>query len=321
MIDVAPLQAWLATHGWADADIEALQGDVSPRRYLRVRRRAAARASTLAILAVYPESVRPSAARFLRTGALLDAAGVRVPRVLAVDLDAGLMLIEDLGRETLYERALDWSGRAPWWQKAATTIRALREIPATALVDLNPALDTELLRRELRQTAELVLEPALGGEQALLDDTNAALDAVCVALGAAPAVPCHRDYMARNLVPLADGDLAVLDHQDLRLGPPAYDWASLLNDSLFAPPGLESALLADAGEAGVEVEAYRQAAVQRGFKAAGTFVSFSRRGSDRHLPLVAPTLARALAHLSALDLAPGLAPALGTALRRADLLK
>ena len=95
MIDVAPLQAWLATHGWADADIEALQGDVSPRRYLRVRRRAAARASTPAILAVYPESVRPSAARFLRTGALLDAAGVRVPRVLAVDLDAGLMLIEE----------------------------------------------------------------------------------------------------------------------------------------------------------------------------------------------------------------------------------
>ena len=38
----------------------------------------------------------------------------------------------------------------------------------------------------------------------------------------------------------------MLDHQDLRLGPPFYDLASLLNDTLFPPPDAEEALLAAA---------------------------------------------------------------------------
>ena len=308
--------AWLDARGWGGAALEALAGDVSPRRYLRVRR-----GGDLGILAFYPEAVRPQAARFLRTGELLVGAGVRVPRVLEADLDSGLMLLEDLGRETLYERALDWPAREPWWLQAGASIRALRTIQNAELLTLNPALDTELLRRELRQTAELVLEPALEREPALLGDTLAALDAICVALGATEAVPCHRDYMARNLVPLANGELAVLDHQDLRLGPPAYDWASLLNDSLFAPAELEGKLLDQAGPAGVEMEAYRQAAVQRGFKAVGTFVSFARRGSDRHLPLVAPTLDRALSHFARLEPGRSLAAALRRALTGADLLQ
>jgi aminoglycoside/choline kinase family phosphotransferase len=314
--DIAPLNAWLATAGWPAATLEALPGDVSPRRYLRVRR-----GNDRGILAVYPEAVRAQAARFLRTGELLGDAGVRVPRVLASDLDAGLMLLEDLGRETLYERALDWAAREPWWLRAAAILEALRAIRAADLATLNPPLDTELLRRELRQTSELALEPALRGEPALLDDTHAALDAICVELGAAAAVPCHRDYMARNLVPLADGQLAVIDHQDLRLGPAAYDWASLLNDSLFAPPELEGKLLDRAHAAGVEMDAYRQAAIQRGFKAVGTFVAFARRGSDRHLPLVAPTLDRALAHFARLPSGREIAPALRRALTRMDLLQ
>ena len=313
--DIDALAAWLASQDWPGAALEALRGDLSPRRYLRVRR-----GDDRGILAVYPEAVRSQAARFLRTGELLADAGVRVPRVFASDLDAGLMLLEDLGRETLYERALDWPARKPWWLRAAAILEAVRGIRAADLATLNPPLDTELLRRELRQTAELALEPALAGEPALLDETRAVLDAICIELGAAEAVPCHRDYMARNLVPLADGALAVLDHQDLRLGPPAYDWASLLNDSLFAPPELEGRVLERARGAGVAAVAYRQAAVQRGFKAVGTFISFARRGSDRHLPLVAPTLDRALSHLARLAPGAAIAPALRRALAKADLL-
>nr|HPK65586.1 phosphotransferase [Thermoanaerobaculia bacterium] len=61
---------------------------------------------------------------------------------------------------------------------------------------------------------------------------------------------CHRDYMVRNLLPVGDGEVAavgVIDHQDLRLGPPWYDLASLCNDSLFPPPELVEVWLDDAG--------------------------------------------------------------------------
>jgi aminoglycoside/choline kinase family phosphotransferase len=101
--------------------------------------------------------------------------------------------------------------------------------------------------------------------------------------------------MARNLVPAGGGSVAVLDFQDLRPGPPGYDLASLLNDSFFAPPELERRALASEAGRGVDELDYRRAVVQRGLKAVGTFLAFAARGKRRHLPLVEPTLARALA--------------------------
>src|SRR5260370_24078577 len=99
--------------------------------------------------------------------------------------------------------------------------------------------------------------------------------------------------MARNLMPLPGGAVGVLDHQDLRLGPPAYDVASLLNDTLFPPAEIEQELLV-ATPSATPRAAYHLAAAQRTFKAVGTYASFARRGAPRHLPLIPPTLARAL---------------------------
>ncbi|MCB1037088.1 MAG: hypothetical protein KDD47_24890, partial [Acidobacteria bacterium] len=91
--------------------------------------------------------------------------------------------------------------------------------------------------------------------------------------------------------------LVVLDHQDLRLGPPTYDVASLLNDSLFPPPDLEAEFL---GRSEVHEETYRRVAVQRTLKAVGTYAAFAQRGASRHLPLIPPTLRRALYHMALL---------------------
>jgi aminoglycoside/choline kinase family phosphotransferase len=313
-------ERWIAErlreHGFPSRAITPLTGDVSPRRYSRV----ALAGGGSAILASYPETLRSTAARFLRTGELLAGVGVRVPRVLAADVDAGWMLVEDLGHETLYERRLGWRERRPWWLRAGRVLTALRGIDPAVVAALNPPLDQLVFARELEQTRELVLAPALDSA-ALLADVLIAFTAIGRELGHEPAVPCHRDFMARNLVPLLDRTLAVLDHQDLRLGPASYDWASLLNDSLFAPPALERDVLAVADRLDVTTLSYHRAAAQRGFKAAGTFVSFARRGSDRHLPLVASTLGRALDHLAQTPEGQGVARPLRTALIAANLLQ
>src|SRR5690606_16583196 len=94
-----------------------------------------------------------------------------------------------------------------------------------------------------------------------------------------------------------EGALAVLDHQDLRLGPSAYDAASLFNDSLYPDEERVRVIL---GEALWASAGYHAAVVQRALKIVGTFASFARRGHPRHLPLVAPSLRRALAHLAAM---------------------
>jgi aminoglycoside/choline kinase family phosphotransferase len=113
-------------------------------------------------------------------------------------------------------------------------------------------------------------------------------------------------------VPLAGDEVGVLDHQDLRQGPPFYDLASLLNDSLYPPPQVEEEIIAPYVRGPEDRLRYRRAAAQRALKIAGTFEAFRRRGHDRHVALIAPSLAAAGRHLAALpetaDLAEELAP-------------
>lgn len=307
------LESWLAAAGFPSCEPLPLPGDVSPRRYTRL----VGADGGSAILATYPPEVRGTCARFLRTTALLSEAGVPVPRVLASDCDEGWMLVEDLGPQTLAEWGCGrpWSELRPWFERALDLAERIGRIPVASVEGLNPRLGGELLRKELQQTWDLFLEPRGLTTPAL----GAVLDEICANLDAETPISCHRDFMVRNLMPLPAGageDLVVLDHQDLRLGPPAYDLASLLNDTLFPPPEVEESLLS---RTGVERESYHRAAAQRTLKAIGTYTSFALRGAERHLPLVAPTLSRCLSHLARVpesaplvsDLAETWAPVLG----------
>lgn len=303
------LDAWLASAGFGHHEARPLSGDVSPRRYARLVRED----GSSAILATYPPEVRSVCPRFLHTTELLTRAGVRVPRVLASDCDEGWMLVEDLGLQTLGEWGQDrpWSELTPWFERGLDLADRIARLPVEGLAELNPVLGRELLRKELAQTWDLFLEPrGLTGDASLTRALGEALDAICANLGAETPVPCHRDFMVRNLMPLPGGELVVLDHQDLRFGPPAYDLASLLNDTLFPPPEVEAALL---GRHPVDSVRYHRAAAQRTLKAIGTYASFARRGADRHLPLVPPTLARCLHHLARVPESAALAGSLAQA--------
>lgn len=282
------LESWLAAAGFPGCEPRPLPGDVSPRHYTRL----VGADGGSAILATYPPDIRGTCTRFLRTTELLQQAGVPVPRVLASSCDEGWMLVEDLGPQTLAEwgRGRSWSELLPYFERAIGLADRIRSIPVESVEGLNPRLGGELLRKELAQTWDLFLEPRGLTTPAL----GAVLDEICANLDAETPVSCHRDFMVRNLMPVADAGLMVLDHQDLRLGPPAYDLASLLNDTLFPPPQMEEVLLA---KTSADRISYHRAAAQRTLKAVGTYTSFARRGADRHLPLVPPTLARCLAHL------------------------
>ena len=304
----AGVDAWLAQIGYPQREILSLSGDVSPRRYARVVLDDARGRGTTAILATYPEEVRDVCPRFLRTSELLAGAGVRVPRIFAVDCENGWMLLEDFGPRTLAEQQRPWNELRLDFARALEMIGRIAALPVETVAGLNPPLDRDLLRRELAQTWDLFLAPReLTGGRALTGALDAALDALCDRLGEQTPVPCHRDFMVRNLMPVdcSEGSadrIAVLDHQDLRLGPPAYDLASLLNDTLFPPAEIEEEFLAAALESAALGSAdrlgYHRAAAQRTLKAVGTYTKFSLRGAHRHLPLIAPTLARCLHHLS-----------------------
>jgi aminoglycoside/choline kinase family phosphotransferase len=110
-----------------------------------------------------------------------------------------------------------------------------------------------------------------------------------------PQVLTHRDFMPRNLMPVADGP-AVLDFQDLVLGPIAYDPVSLFKDAFLSWPlarvdGWLAYYHARAQDAGLPVPEWPQflrdadwLGVQRHLKILGIFARLHHRdGKPRYL--------------------------------------
>lgn len=180
------------------------------------------------------EDVRP----WLRIRDLLESGGVRVPQVLARDVDNGFLLLEDLGANT-YLQVIGESNADSLFDDAISQLLKLQAIPTPH--DL-PAYDEALLARELRLFDEWFCGRHLGmsldcGDLETLDGAYRIL--IDAAL-AQPQVLVHRDFMPRNLMPVESGPAndgpAVLDFQDAVRGPIAYDALSLFKDAFLSWP-------------------------------------------------------------------------------------
>ena len=235
------------------------------------------------------EDVRP----WLRIRDLLEAGGVRVPQVLARDVEAGFLLLEDLGVNT-YLQVIDAGNADALFDDAVSQLLKLQAIPTPA--DF-PAYDEALLARELRLFDEWFCGRHLGmpldcGDMDTLDGAHRIL--IDAAL-AQPQVLVHRDFMPRNLMP-ADNGPAVLDFQDAVRGPIAYDALSLFKDAFLSwPEERVDAWLAryhqraqDAGLPMPDFARFRRDAdligVQRHLKVIGIFARLNHRdGKPKYL--------------------------------------
>lgn len=302
------VRQWVAAYGGDLDSIENLPGDVSLRRYSRLQMRE----GSGAILAFYPESIRDDCRRYAISTRLLGSVGVDVPEIFASDCQLGVMLLEDVGSESLFDRReAGWEWVRPALQQATEMLRRIASLPTREVAELNPPLDHSLLESELSGTWDVALDASSLAAAGLPEPLEVGFSTLLDELCAARLVPCHRDLMARNLqlrrpaedrVPV----VVVIDHQDLRLGPHTYDLASLLNDSLYPPEELERELAGALLATPQDWLDYHRAAAQRTLKIVGTFVAFARRGFPRYLGLIEPSLRSARRHLLALPEMEGL---------------
>jgi len=237
------------------------------------------------------EDVKP----WLRMRDLLEAGGVRVPQVLARDVEAGFLLLEDLGGPTLAQ-VIDDQSADDWFDLAIAELLKLQAIiPPEGTGEFGEALlqrdaglfEQWFLDRHLGLSLDCGEVEALQGVQRRLMD-NALTQA---------RVLTHRDYMPRNLMPTRPQP-AVLDFQDCVWGPVAYDAISLFKDAFLSwPLSRVDAWLqryhARALAAGVPVPAawpqfQRDAdwlGVQRHLKILGIFARLHYRdGKSKYLP-------------------------------------
>ena len=307
----AAIARLLAKAGWGDAERKPLAGDASFRRYDRVR--LGGRSAVLMDAPPPLNDVRP----FLAIDRLLRAQGLSAPEILAEDVEAGLVLLEDLGDDT-YGRVL----------AQGADEAALYRLAVDALIHLHlrfraegaaaPPFDEARALREV----ELLLDwlwPAMMGAPAsdsLRAEYRAAWRAVLPLRDAVPSSLALFDFHIDNLMWLKGrpgiAACGLLDFQDAVLAPVSFDLVSLLEDARRdVPAHLSEELIGHYLAAFPEIResdfrtSYCVIGAQRSTRILGTFARLKLRDSKPgylvHIPRVWRWLGQDLAH-------PALAP-------------
>ena len=291
------------------ARLTRLAGDASNRLYFRVEPGGA----ETRVLALLPGQFDPGELPFLEVSKLFEAIPLRVPEIYEVAGDLGILLLEDLGDLLLQEEVERGSteGRKNALYRESVSMLVRLQARGAELSregcrfgPFRIAFDDKKFGDELTFFRLHFLEGFSSRELSESDsrELDSEFRALASELASQPYALCHRDFHSRNLI-LCGNEIAVIDHQDARMGPRCYDLASLLNDSYVAH---EASLVREmkevfSGETGADVGAeYDVAALQRNLKALGTFgYQISARGNDVYRRYVPHTLALVRANLEA----------------------
>ncbi len=266
--------------------------------------------------------------QFLALSEKFRRAGIRVPEVLAADLDEGFLLVTDFG-DDLYARLYrpqdrPHKGRKDPHRSAqpkgfshrldidAAMEQALRSLLKIQLLDLSDGIVPAYTRRRFEEELNLFQDWFLAGLlQIDLDLTTQKLlqqvwQILLEAVTQQPQVCVHRDYHSRNLLRGERGETLIVDFQDALVGPITYDLVSLLRDCYvrFEQEFIEDwqrKYLADAQSAQLLTDIdpatfttwFDLTGIQRQLKAVGIFSRLMLRdGRPSHLSDIEPVLAQ-----------------------------
>lgn len=226
-VRLAQLKQWVRSlSGWGNTQFEVASADASFRRYFR-----ALNGNRTAIVMDAPPELEDSATFIDITRRLLDAE-VHAPLIIADNLAAGFLLLQDFGNTPLLSQ-LDPACADQHYQQALQELLKLQKANTSHL----PAYTTERLRAEM----DLMPEWFLGAHLQFADSDiprdliEQTFDQLAAEIYRQPTTFVHHDYHSRNLM-LTDGQTGVIDYQDAVLGPITYDLVSLLRDCYIAWP-------------------------------------------------------------------------------------
>lgn len=219
--------------GYNHYNVLKLIGDASARQYFRY----VDESNRSFILAAYPEAFDPLQFTYKQVYDLFREIGLPVPEIISMDGPLGIVLQQDLGNESFQRRLLTATPeeRKALFRRAVDHIVTIQRQGTAALKPAYEAarlaFDEEKLSWELgffrRHYLGNYRKLQLQDEERLQEEFSR----LAAELATSPRFLCHRDYHVRNLM-LAKGELYILDFQDARMGPPTYDLASLVKDSV-----------------------------------------------------------------------------------------
>lgn len=218
------IQSWIASVLGSDQfETHFLAGDASFRRYARIK----LNNKTFMLMDAPPE--KEDCVPFVTIDEFFDAHGVRVPHIVAKDLENGFLLLEDFG-DVLLSNLLNDQTVDAYYEQSFKQLIQLQSIPGEGQF---PAYSYEKLISEMELLTDWML-PALKiqpteSESALIKRTFAILANAALAQ---PQVIVHRDFHSRNLMKIEnETELGVIDFQDAVIGADTYDLISITRDA------------------------------------------------------------------------------------------
>lgn len=298
----ATIEAFLQVNGRGRASRVPLVGDASARRYERV----VGEGVSAILMDAPPDLPALRTGPFVRIASWLRQHGFSAPDIIDQRIDEGLVLMEDLG-DDLFSLALSPKSNADeaeLYGAAVDVLVALQALDPPA--DLPPYDDDKMLEEASRFTRWSATELSEHEKDAYLDIWRELLP--CMRVGSATFV--YVDYHADNLLwlPKREGlaRVGLLDFQDGRLGPCAYDLVSLLEDARRDVKPEVAGLMIErylAARPDLEADAFRAAyailGAHRNSKILGMIANWARTGKPQYLALqdrVQAHLERDLAH-------------------------
>ncbi|SPL69850.1 aminoglycoside phosphotransferase family protein [Acinetobacter stercoris] len=283
------IQTWVTSV--LDSDqfkINFLAGDASFRRYARIT----LNNKTFMLMDAPPD--KEDCVPFVTIDEFFDQNGVRVPHIIAKDLENGFLLLEDFG-DVLLSTLLNEKTVDAYYLQCFKQLIQLQSVQGSAHF---PAYSREKLMQEMHLLTEWLLPSlkivATGQERNMIEDTFTFLADEALSQ---PQVIVHRDFHSRNLMKIEnEQNLGVIDFQDAVIGAYTYDLISLTRDAYvqWSPQRVYTwfkqfyALLPESvRQSRSEQQLIRDAdlmAIQRHIKILGIFVRlFERDGKTGYL--------------------------------------
>lgn len=332
------LQRLLKDTGFAAAQRVPLAGDASTRRYERLvlpdRRAVLMDAPPTAETLPCPPGATPAERRQLGWNAMarlaasrveafaavtqyLNSIGLGAPRIYGADLQAGYMVLEDLG-DALYARVIEQGADEIALYRAASDVLAhVHAAPAPARMTAPDGTTWPLLEYDalaLEVNADLFAQWMPVAADVRMTDADRARweqvrDALIVKALGFPRAFTIRDYHAENLIWLPEREglrrVGLLDYQDAVRGWRGWDFAMLLDDARrdVSDAAREAAIRTYLDATGAEEAAFRRELAVLGalnaMRILGRFAQLSHEGKTKYaafMPREWGHLARNLKH-------------------------
>jgi aminoglycoside/choline kinase family phosphotransferase len=213
----------------AQVEILPLDKGGSDRRYYRVRFSA-----DHSLILVKYNLEKFENERFVAIADFLGGIGVNAPSVYHHDHEQGLIWMQDLGDDDLWQyRTESWAVRRRLYEAALDQAAVLHaaEVASVENLHLQFGFDESLYRWEQNYCLENCLGLYFQVSAAELKwlREHASFANLAKRLASYPRVLVHRDFQSQNVI-IWDEKAYLIDFQGMRPGLPQYDLASLLFD-------------------------------------------------------------------------------------------